>query len=241
MKKLFYVCRTIMYPIAAFLVPCKVMDKQKFKMTECGHVTVSNHLSWMDIPYQMFWLPGYKRMLSKKENAGGKFKRWFLWNMGVIFIDREKPELSVMRTCIKSLKDDGEIMMVYPEGTRNKVDRRIQEMHSGAAMFALKGDAMVTPVVIHHKGKTFKRNYIGVGDTVNLDDLRGRKLDEAILTEATSRFRTAMEKTLAKLDWWVETKGWKADKKFARHEKKTLKKQYAIAKKQAKRAERNNA
>lgn len=236
MKTMFYICRAIMYPVAAMLCPCKVMDKEKYKKLECGHVTVSNHLSWMDIPYQMFWLPGYKRMLSKKENEGGKFKHWLLWNMGVIFIDRDKPELSVMRTCINSLKNDGEIMMVYPEGTRNKVDREIQAMHSGAAMFALKGDARVTPVVIHHKGKPFHRNYIGVGDEVDIDDFRGKKLDDATLNEVTERFRVAMKKTLEKLDVWVAEKGWKKDKKERRRKKRQLKAQYRAAKSAARKA-----
>ncbi len=235
MKKMFCFFRGLLYPLALMLVPCRVMDKDKFKKLERGHITLSNHLSWMDVPYQMFWLPGYKRMLSKKENEGGKFKHWFLWNMGVIFIDRDKPELSVMRECINSLKS-GETMMIFPEGTRNKVNRELQEFHSGAAMFALKGDAAVTPIAVHHKGKLFRRNYIGVGDDVNIDDLRDKRLDGAVLEEVTERFRAALQKTLDKLDEWVENKGWKTDKKIKRKQKRDLKKQYKAAKKAAARA-----
>ncbi|MCH5162630.1 MAG: 1-acyl-sn-glycerol-3-phosphate acyltransferase [Clostridiales bacterium] len=233
MRRMFNFLKVLLYPVATVLVPCKVMDKDKFKKIECGNLIISNHLSWMDVPYQMFWLPGFKRMLSKKENDGGKFKHWFVTNVGIIFIDRDKPELSAMRECINALKN-GEIMTIYPEGTRNKVNRDLQELHSGAALLALKGDATVTPVVCHHKGVPFHRNYIGVGDPVNLDDLRGKRIDNDMLIEATARFRTAMEKTLAKLDYWVEHKGWKTDKKEKRRRKRLLKKQYKQAKKAAK-------
>jgi len=64
-----------------------------------------------------------------------------------------------------------------------------------------------------------------------MTDLFGRRLDESVLTEATERFRAGMQKTLDKLDGWVETKGWKLDKKRRRKEKKALKKEYKKAKK----------
>lgn len=229
MKRMFYTMRFFVYPIAALIVPCKVMDKEKFCKYEPSQLIVSNHLSWMDIAYQFFWIPGYKRLLSKKENAGGKFQRWFIRNMGIIFVNREKPELSSMRECINALKN-GETLLVYPEGTRNRVNREIQEMHSGSALFALKGNASVIPIVVHHKGKLFKRNYLGVGDPVDLSDLYSKRVDESVLNEATERFRVGMQKTLDKLDYWVEHKGWKTDKKLKRAEKKALKKQYKAAK-----------
>lgn len=237
MKTMFKVLKAILYPIAAVLAPCKIMDKDKFKIFEGGKVIISNHLSWMDAPYQMFWLPGYKRMLSKKENANGRFLLWLERNIGIIHIDRNKPELSSMRECINALKA-GELMTIYPEGSRNRVNREIQPLHSGAALIALKGDASVVPVVCHHKGKPFRRNYMGVGDPVELGDLRGRRLDNDMLNEATERFRAAMEKTLEKLDYWVEHKGWKRDKKEKRRLKRLLKQQYKQAKKQARKADK---
>ncbi len=230
MKKMFCTLKVLLYPLAKLLIPCKIMDADKYKIYDNGQMIVSNHLSWMDVAYQMFWIPGYKRMLSKKENGGGKFKNWFIRNVGIIFVDRDKPELSSMRECINALKN-GETLTIFPEGTRNRVNREIQEMHSGAAMFAIKGGAFVVPIVVHHKGKLCRRNYLGIGDMVDISDLYAKRLDESVLTEATERFRDGMQKTLDKLDHWVETKGWKIDRKRRRKEKKALKKEYKRAKK----------
>lgn len=219
------------------LFPCRVMDKDKYRKYDRGRVVISNHLSWIDICYQLFSIPGYKRILSKKENGSNKFVHRLFRSIGVLFVNREKPELSSMRECLGALKN-GETLTIYPEGTRNRVDRSIQPLHSGAAMFAIKGAATVVPVVVHHKGKLFRRNYLGVGDSIDLTDLYDRRIDENVLAEATARFKAAMEATLAKLDEWVAAKGWKRDKKAAKAQKRGLKKQYNAARKQAKRAKK---
>lgn len=235
MKKMFLFYRALLFPIGKLLFPCKVMDKDKYKKYGHGQLIISNHLSWMDISYQVFSIPGYKRFLSKKENDGGKIQKWFLHNIGVIFVNREKPELSSMRECVGALSK-GETLSVFPEGTRNRINREIMEMHSGAALFALKGEASVVPVVVHHKGKLFKRNYIGVGDPVMLDDLYGKRVDGAVLDEATQRFRKSMEATLEKLDKWVDEKGYKTERRAVKQRKrakkleaKRLNKQYKLA------------
>lgn len=229
------ILRFILKPLGAMLFPVRVMNKDKYKKYNHGQMLVSNHLSWMDVSYQIFGLSGYKRFLSKKENTGGKLQYWFLRKIGIIFVNRDKPELSSMRECINALKE-GDTLSVFPEGTRNRVNREIMEMHSGAAMFALKGRATVTPVAIHHKAKLFKRNYMGVGDPVDISDLYDKRLDDAILKEATERFRVGIQKTLDDLDVWVENKGWKLEKKIKKANKRALKLEYKKTKKQARKA-----
>lgn len=208
------------------------MDKHKYKKYARGQIIISNHLSWMDILYVYFGLPGgLKRALSKKENQGNALQRAFMHSIGVVFVDRDKPELSAMRTCINALKN-GHTLTVCPEGTRNRVNRELQPLHSGAALFALKGNAQVVPYVVHHKGKLFRRNYLGVGDPVDLSDLYGSRTDENVLKEATERFRAAMQETLDRLDLWVENKGYKLERKKRRAERKSLKNNYKAARKE---------
>ena len=239
MKKSLLFVRGLLYPIAPLLFPCKVMDKDKYQKFDNGQLIITNHLSWMDVAYEVFWIPGYKRILSKKENEGGGIKKWFLKKVvGVIFVNRDKPELSSMREVISSLQD-GNTISVFPEGTRNRVDRSLQPLHSGASMFALRAGVSVVPIVVHHKGKFFKRNYLGVGDRIYLDDIIGKRIDEATLETATERFRVGMQQTLDKLDAWVERKGWKEDKKRKKQEKRTFKKMYKTAKRDYAKAARS--
>lgn len=230
MRGWFWFLKIILFPIAKIFFPYKVMNKHKYKKYDRGQIVISNHLSWMDIIYVYFGLPGgLKRALSKKENEGNRVQMAFMKSIGVIFIDRDKPELSTMRTCINALKN-GDTLTICPEGTRNRVNRDLQPLHSGAAMFALKGNAQVVPYVVHHKGKILHRNYLGVGDPVDLSDLFSKRVDESTLQEATERFRAALQKTLDELDKWVEEKGYKKERKNRRNEKRLLKKQYKAAK-----------
>lgn len=241
MKNKFHmILRFFLFPLGYLLFPCKIMDKKRFKKYDRAKVIIGNHLSWKDIGYMIFWVPGYKHILSKKENLGGRLRNWFMRKIGIMFVDRDKPELSAMRNCVNVLKN-GESLCIFPEGTRNKVDRKVMEMHPGAALFALKAEVPVVPVAIHHRGKLCKRNYIGIGDPIDLSDFYGKRVDEATLNEATARFRAGLENTLAKLDKWVEEKGWKTERKKYRNEKRALKKQYKSAKKQAKRALKESA
>ena len=213
--------RTILFPIGKLVFPCRVMNKDKYEKYDRGQIILYNHLSWMDVVYMYFGVKGYKRMLSKKENSGNKLQMAFLHSIGVIFVDRDKPELSAMRTCINALKD-GETLGIAPEGTRNRINRDLQPLHSGAALFALKGNARVIPIVIQRKGRLFRMNYIGVGDAVDLSDLYGKRTDEHTLQEATDRFRAAMQKTLDELDVWVEQKGYKRERKRKKLDKKLV-------------------
>ncbi len=236
MKNSFHmVLRFLLFPLARILFPCRVMNKDKYEKFDRGQLVIGNHLSWMDVAYQIFWIPGYKRTLSKKENTGGKLQYWFLKKIGILFVNREKPELSSMRDCINALKD-GDTLCIFPEGTRNRVNREIQEMHSGAAMFAIKANASVIPIAVHHKGKIGKRNYIGVGDRIDISDFYGKKLDESVLQAATDRFRAGLQATLDDLNVWVENKGWKQEKKIRKRNKRALKTEYKKTKRLAKKA-----
>ena len=232
MRGWYWFLKIILFPIAKIFFPCKVMNKHKYKKYERGQIIINNHLSWIDIIYVYFYLPGgLKRALSKKENEGNRVQQAFMQSIGVIFIDRDKPELSTMRTCINALKN-GDALAIAPEGTRNRVNRELQPFHSGAAMFALKGNAQVVPYAIHHKGKVLRRNYVGVGDPVDLSDLFGKRVDESTLQAATERFRAALQKTLDELDLWVAEKGYKRERKKRKLAKRELKLQYNAAKKE---------
>lgn len=229
MKIWYWFLRTILYPLSLILCPCKVLNKDRYKKFGRGQIIISNHLGWMDELYLYFGLPPvFLRPLSKKENSGNPLQRAFMESVGVIFINRDQPELSVMRYCINALKA-GQVLYICPEGTRNRVNRDLQPFHSGAAMFALQGNANVVPYVIHHKGKPFKRNYAAVGDPVDLTDLFDKRISEAVLSEATERFRVAMQKALDELDAWVESKGYNRKNSGNKMEIKTLNAKYRMA------------
>lgn len=204
-------------PLFNFLFPVKVMGKENLP-DEKRVLTVSNHLSAVDIGMIIIKTPGYKRMLAKKELGDNKMFRPIGKACGVIFIDRGAPDLDATRKVIAALKDNEGICM-FPEGTRNKVDTNLQEVKAGAAMFALKGGATVVPIMIHHKQKVFKKNYVYIGHYKRLNELFGERVDTKKLETATAVITKMMLETKAVLDDIVENKRFK-EVKLAKKAKK---------------------
>ena len=74
---------------------------------------------------------------------------------------------------LKALKD-GESIALFPEGTRNGMEKG-QKAKDGAAFFAVRTGAKVIPVGISGGEKSFKKMYIKYGEPL---DFSGRSKDE---------------------------------------------------------------
>lgn len=118
-----------------------------------------------------------------------------------------------LRDAIAGL-EQGECIVVYPEGTTTSdPDRWPMAAKTGAARMALMAGVPVIPVaqwgpheVIPDKGKGFtirllprKTMHVHAGEPVNLDDLRGRDIDAAMLEDATERIMLAITLLLAEI------------------------------------------
>ncbi|MDG2112516.1 MAG: lysophospholipid acyltransferase family protein, partial [Actinomycetota bacterium] len=82
-----------------------------------------------------------KESLFKPAPAG-----WVMRSVGSFPVRRGEADLDAMRAA-KSLLDQGEAMLVFPEGTRQEGDE-IGEVFDGAAFLAAKSKAPVVPVGI---------------------------------------------------------------------------------------------
>ena len=65
--------------------------------------------------------------MAKKEWFSTKFKAAFFTEFGAIPVDREKPDFASIKKCLTVLKD-GSNLLVFPEGTRNKVKLEAEQL-----------------------------------------------------------------------------------------------------------------
>lgn len=175
-------------------------------------VIICNHLSWKDIPVLIAQMPGYKHFLAKKEFTKNRFVNWFFTKMGVFFVDRDKMDLNAIRTGVGYLKSN-EGIIVFPEGTRNKVDENLQQIKGGAAMFAIKGQAPLVPVLFQQKVRAFRRTYLYIGEPIAFDESMGNRLSGSQLELASSVIGDRMEKDKNYIDAFVAGKRKKKGKK----------------------------
>lgn len=233
---LFYtIIRGIVYLPFKIFYPAKVVDKHNM-LKKTKLITVSNHLKWTDIGIVAVDIPGFRHIIAKKELGKNPIIRAFAKWLGIIFVDRGKTDLSAIRTSVKILKEGGGIT-IFPEGTRNKKDESLQEVKSGVAMFAIKGDAPIIPIIIHHRSKLFRRNYLYVAEPFDLDEFKGVILDTPTLEKAAKIVTEKMLTAKSFLDDYVANKRWIERKEKKKQHKaflKTIKKQSKVAVKNTK-------
>ena len=158
-------------------------------------ILISNHRSNLDsvLLHNILWCK--PRVLAKKEVFEKKGFRWFLKMTGTIPVDREKVELSTIKSCMAVLKSDKKLM-IFPEGTRSKSDNEnLNEVKNGVALIAMKANSPIVPIWIKKKPRLFRFNKIIFGEPFDLTSFNGRKIDHDTLEEVSKLIANKLEAT----------------------------------------------
>ena len=214
-------CKAMLYIPYKLVFPTVVVGRENVPR-DTNYISVGNHLSWADTPNIGINIKGFRHFVAKKEIADNKFVKWLALKLGVIFIDRGAADLSAVKKILRVLKA-GENVSLFPEGTRNRNNTDLQEIKAGAAMFAIKGNAVIVPMMIFKKTKAFRKNWLYVAPPLDLSAYAGRKLDAGTLDEAVLLLSEKMHEAKAYLDDYVLNKRWKDIKAARKAEKKRLK------------------
>jgi 1-acyl-sn-glycerol-3-phosphate acyltransferase len=193
---------------------------------------VSNHLQFFDPILLMAHMDSYMRFVTKKETKKMPLISRWLRDLGAIPIDREKPggDLVAVKGILRAIKD-GDDVMIFPEGTRNKMgNTEIQPIKEGTALFAVKTGAMVLPIMIYKKHKAFHRNYLYVSKPFDFKEFQGRKLDAETIAEANEILYNKMVEAKAFMDAYMADNGVKKLKKLYKEQKKIHKKRDFVIK-----------
>lgn len=189
---LYYVIRGIATAFIRVFFPYKSIGKENACKGPC--VIVSNHLSNADSFIVGMQYKGKNYVLGKKESFSPKIVGWFLKTVGGIPIDRDSPDAATIINCVRLLKK-GNRLLIFPEGTRNKTDEILLPLKSGAALLAIKSKVPVQTVFIEGKSRLFRRNYVKVGETFELSEFYGLKLNSETLKQADDIIREKLLET----------------------------------------------
>jgi len=88
-------------------------------------------------------------------------------------VKRGKGDRAALRTGLQIL-NDGHVLGLFPEGTRNKSGELGQAM-AGAGFFALRTDCQVVPCAIIGDYKVFRKMKVVYGNPIDMKPLRERK------------------------------------------------------------------
>lgn len=196
------------FGIVGLFYPTRIINKQNIH-AKGSYIYACNHLSHIDIPFTQIRMKGVRRYIGKKEFIENSLYP-LIASFGVIFVDREKPEMSTLREIFNVLKQKNGQILIFPEGTRNRGDyRELLPLKAGLAMFAAKSGVPVIPIILYRPCKPFHMNYMYMGSELILPGMGGRIPPPAVIAQLTAYYQYEMEKARVYAQDHIENKRWK--------------------------------
>lgn len=145
-----------------------------------GLVVCGNHKSNLDPPLIGGFLPRKMRYLAKKELFDSKFGNWFLGGLGAVPVERNASDIGLFKLFIKLLKEENAVC-VFPEGTRHCDN--IEQVKSGAVLFAIKSHSPILPVAVVGDYKLFRPMKVVYGEPIYYTEYYDKKVSQETLHE----------------------------------------------------------
>lgn len=139
-----------------------------------GVVLCPNHISNYDPLAVATHMKRQVHFLAKAELYKNFIVRKVLLAVGTIPVDRGKVSLETLKESLRVLKN-GEILGIFPEGTRVKNGERKKPME-GFVVFALKTKSPILPVHIEGEYKFRGKINIKFGKPIELNEYYGNKV-----------------------------------------------------------------
>ncbi len=204
MAFLYYLVWSLVFLPFRLLFPAKVINKKNIPQKRS--IIACNHLALIDPVIIAVHTRRMLHFIAKKELQRVPVLGPIIPAAGSVLVERGTADVAAVKKILKILKDD-KVLVIFPEGTRNKQDEgEMQELKSGAIMFAIKTGSPITPVIIWRRHKLFRRNYVYYGRPFTLDAYKGLKMGHIEKAAANALLSEKMEKARGELNEWLKAK-----------------------------------
>lgn len=167
------ILRVIVIPFYWCLKPFRFYGKRKVQDGPC--VYIGNHYTLLDPVYPAATTWEGLHFVAKRELFSVPILGWAMRRVKAIPANRDGNDARAMIDCLKCLKN-GEKIVVFPEGTRNKTKEEIRPFHHGAAAMAIKAKAPIVPIVLYKKPRFFRMTHVIIGEPMELSEYYEKKL-----------------------------------------------------------------
>ena len=156
----------------------KVIGKNNIHK-EGALIFCGNHKSYFDPPAITVTNGRKMSFLAKEELKEKKLFAFLGWAFESIWVKRDSKDVAPLKISLKTLKN-GDCLGIFPEGTRNGLEKNNGELKSGASYLALKTGAKIVPVGMVGNGKLFSKNAVVYGKPIDLSKYKGMKVDKQL-------------------------------------------------------------
>lgn len=164
-----------------------------------GVLLCSNHRSAEDPIFLYMAVPKrYIYYFAKEALAKNRFLKWYMCDvLGIKTVSHTAADISTIRWGVNMIKN-GEVVGIFPEGTRNRTEKPLLDFQSGAAIVAHMAKAKVVTAAITCSGKWFSKCEIVFSGPLELDDLYSQRLTEDVKNKITQKIQENVCKSLKK-------------------------------------------
>ena len=148
-----------------------------------GFIICANHINYLDAVAVVVFSKEKVRFIAKHDLGRIGILRWLERLFDVIPIKRNTQDLEAMKRCMKALKNN-EILAIFPEGTRNGMEKN-GKAKNGAAFMAIKTGKQVVPVGISGTFKLFSKVCINYGEPIDMTKYKIKGQEKECQEQAT--------------------------------------------------------
>ncbi len=178
MKVFEAICRFLVRVISAVFVRTKVSGLENIPESG-GYIIAPNHVTAMDPVFIEYRMKRRVHWMAKSELFKNKFAGWFLRLLGAFPVKRGALDVNAAKTVFELL-EQGELVGIFPQGTRSKDPANPAKARHGVTKFAVEAGVPVIPVAMYGKFKLFRRAYVKFGKPVKFE----KKADGTPYTKA---------------------------------------------------------
>ena len=166
------------------LVVFRVEKNGEENIKEKGaYLICANHRSNWDAPILVSNLKRKVYVMAKAELFKNKFIKWFGRKCCVFPGKRGMRDIESIKYSLNLLKD-GEILVIFPEGTRNGMEKN-GKAQNGVAYMAIRTGVPVIPVGIQGEMKPFKKVKLNIGEPLDFSQYKTNKPEKEILDKVS--------------------------------------------------------
>ncbi len=178
------IVRAVIYTYCKIVYRVKIIGKENIPK-EGALLFCGNHRTYLDPPLIVVSAGRHMRFMAKEELRKNPLFAFLGIVFEGIYVKRDEKDISALKTALKTLNNGGCIGL-FPEGTRNGLEKNDGKIKNGAAYMALKTKAKVIPIGIVGPAKPFTKNAIIYGKPLDFSEYNTSKKIEKDVEDKVS-------------------------------------------------------
>jgi len=167
---------------AIILYRPKIVGKENLPK-DTGALLCPNHVHNLDSAVIIAMFKRKVNVLAKEELFKNGFLRWLADVFGIYPIKRGKADMQAIKISLKLLKQD-ELLLMFPEGTRNGLEKGIKPKN-GAVLISATAGKPIIPIGIKGSFKPFRRVIVNIGKPIDYSEYKEDVKDKQKASEIT--------------------------------------------------------